>query len=77
MNVAGPDVTTVFDIAEMIGRMTGKKPVYQHEPDKGPMAMVANIEKLQFKLGVTPKVSIEEGLGRLIRDITGVELARE
>lgn len=71
INVAGPDVTTVFDLAELIGRLIGKKPVYQHEPDKGPMAMVANIEKMKLKLGVVPKVSIEEGLDRLIHDITG------
>ncbi len=71
INVAGSEVTTVFDLAELIGRLTGKKPVYQFEPEKGPMAMVANIEKMKLKLGVVPKVSLQEGLGQLIRDMTG------
>ncbi|HXF91768.1 MAG TPA: NAD(P)-dependent oxidoreductase [Nitrospiraceae bacterium] len=71
INVAGPEVTTVFDLAESIGRLTGKKPEYQFEPEKGPMAMVANIEKMKLKLGVMPKVSLQEGLGRLILDMTG------
>jgi nucleoside-diphosphate-sugar epimerase len=71
INVAGPEVTTVFDLAELIGRLTRKKPVYQFEPGRGPMAMVANIEKMKFKLGVVPKVSLQEGLGRLILDMTG------
>lgn len=70
INVAGPEVTTIVDLAERIGRLTGKTPVYQYEPEKGPMAMVANIEKMRLKLGVTPKVSLEEGLGRLIHDMS-------
>jgi UDP-glucose 4-epimerase len=69
INIGGTETTTVLDLAELIGRVTGKKPVYQREPDKGPLAMVGNIEKMKFKLGVTPKVSLEEGVGRLVKDI--------
>ncbi|MBI4401213.1 MAG: NAD(P)-dependent oxidoreductase [Nitrospirae bacterium] len=71
INVAGPDITTVLELAELIGRLTGRKPVYRFEPDKGPMAMVANIEKMKLKLGVSPKVSIQEGLTRLVHDLLG------
>jgi UDP-glucose 4-epimerase len=71
INIGGTETTTVLDLAELIGRLTGKKPVYQREPDKGPLAMVGNIEKMKFKLGVTPKVSLEEGVGCLVKDILG------
>jgi nucleoside-diphosphate-sugar epimerase len=55
----------------MIGQLVGKAPVYAHEPDKGPLAMVASIEKMKLALGVSPRVSLKEGLDRLVRDIVG------
>lgn len=69
-NVAGAETTTILDLAELIGSMTGTKPVYTFEPEKGPMAMVANIEKMKLKLGVSPTVSLKEGLDRLVQDLT-------
>ena len=69
INVAGAETTTVLELAELIGQLTGKKPFYSFEPDKGPMAMVANIEKMKLKLGVSPKVSIKEGLDRLVNEL--------
>lgn len=71
INVAGPDVVSVFEVAAMIGQLAGKAPVYAHEPDKGPLAMVASIEKMKLALGVSPRVSLKEGLNRLVRDIVG------
>jgi nucleoside-diphosphate-sugar epimerase len=69
-NVAGAESTTILDLAELIGSMTGTKPVYAFEPEKGAMAMVANIEKMKLKLGVSPKVSLKEGLDRLVKDLS-------
>jgi len=69
-NIAGAETTTILDLAELIGSMTGTKPGYTFEPEKGPMAMVANIEKMKLKLGVSPKVSLKEGLDRLVQDLT-------
>jgi nucleoside-diphosphate-sugar epimerase len=69
INIAGGETTTVFDLAELIGQVTGRKPVYQYEADKGPMAMVANIEKMKLKLGVTPKVTLKEGVERMAKDL--------
>jgi nucleoside-diphosphate-sugar epimerase len=71
INVAGPDVMSVFEVAAMIGQLAGKAPVYTHEPDKGPLAMVANIEKMKLTLGISPRVSLKEGLDRLVQDIVG------
>jgi nucleoside-diphosphate-sugar epimerase len=53
----------------MIGQLIGKTPVYTREPDKGSLAMVANIEKMKLKLGVTPTVSIKEGVHRLVNEL--------
>jgi len=69
INVGGAETTTIVDLAELIGRLTGKKPVYRYETDKGQLAMVGNIERMKLKLGVTPKVSLEEGIGGLVKDI--------
>ena len=69
INVAGAETTTVLELAELIGQFAGKKPVYSYQPDKGAMAMVGNIEKMKLKLGVSPRISIKEGLGRLVNDL--------
>jgi nucleoside-diphosphate-sugar epimerase len=71
INVAGPETSTILELAELIGQITGKSPVYKHEPDKGPMMMVADIEKMKLKLGVAPAVSLREGVARLAHDLTG------
>jgi UDP-glucose 4-epimerase len=71
VNVAGAEITTILDLAELIGTITGRKPVYRHEPEKGPMKMVAGIEKMKLKLGVAPTVPLKDGLARLVNDLTG------
>jgi nucleoside-diphosphate-sugar epimerase len=71
INVAGAETSTILELAELIGQITGKSPVYKHEPDKGPMMMVADIEKMKLKLGVAPAVSLREGVARLAHDLTG------
>jgi nucleoside-diphosphate-sugar epimerase len=69
INVAGGETTTVYDLAELIGQVTGQNPVYQYEPDKGALAMVGSIENMKLKLGVTPKITLKEGIERLAKDI--------
>jgi nucleoside-diphosphate-sugar epimerase len=71
VNVAGAEITTILELAGLIGAITGRTPVYKHEPEKGPMKMVASIEKMKLKLGVAPTVSLKDGLARLVRDLTG------
>lgn len=69
INVAGGETTTVYDLAELIGQVTRRRPVYQHEPDKGSLAMIGGIENMKQKLGLTPKVTLKEGIERLTKDI--------
>ncbi len=73
VNVAGGEETNVLEIAQMIGEVVGRVPVFGFEPDKGSMAMVANIEKMRLKLGVAPKVSLKEGLERVGKDLLGMK----
>ena len=68
-NVAGAETVTILELAGLIGQLTGRQPVLSHEPEKGPSAMVANIEKMKLKLGLSPEVSIKEGLDRLVKDM--------
>ena len=69
INVAGAEPTTILDLAELIGATVGRKPAYKFEAEKGPMAMIASIEKMKLKLGVVPKVSLTEGVRRLADDL--------
>ncbi|HXX75352.1 MAG TPA: NAD(P)-dependent oxidoreductase [Nitrospiraceae bacterium] len=69
INVAGGETTTVYDLAELIGQVTGHEPQYQYEPDKGSLAMVGSIENMKQKLGVTPKITLKEGIERLAKDV--------
>lgn len=69
INIAGEESTSIRDLAELVGELSGKKPVYQYDSDKGSLSMVANIEKMKLKLGVSPKVRLREGLERLVKDL--------
>ncbi|MBM4133213.1 MAG: NAD(P)-dependent oxidoreductase [Nitrospira sp.] len=71
INVAGAEITTILALADLIGQLTGRQPVCQHEPEKGPMKMVANIEKMKLALALVPEVSLREGVSRLVNDLTG------
>lgn len=71
INVAGAEITTILALAELIGHLAGRQPVYQHEPEKGPMKMVANIEKMKLTLGLVPEVALKDGVARLVNDLTG------
>lgn len=68
-NIAGDETTNIYELAKLIGELCGREPVFQRENDKGPMAMIANIEKMKLKLGVSPKIQLREGLSRLIEDL--------
>ncbi len=68
-NIAGEETTSIAELAKLIGSLTEREPVFQREPDKGPVSMVANIEKMKYKLGVSPKVSLRDGLRRVVNDL--------
>lgn len=63
-NVAGPDVLSLRELAELIGQAVGKAPVFNCE-EVEPKHLVADIEEMQLKL-VKPQVGFAEGLKELL-----------
>ena len=63
LNIAGPDVVSLRDIAELGGRALGQSPSFataDPQPD-----LVASIERMSATVGA-PKVGVEEGLRRTV-----------
>jgi nucleoside-diphosphate-sugar epimerase len=66
LNVAGPDVVSVRDIAEIGGRLLGREPAFatgDPQPD-----LVATIDRLRA-VGAAPTVSVQEGLRRTVEEV--------
>jgi UDP-glucose 4-epimerase len=51
MNVAGPDVLTLREVGETIGRLAGRKPVFENAPGS-PVDYVASTDGATSKLGL-------------------------
>jgi dTDP-glucose 4,6-dehydratase len=68
VNIGNPHELTVLEIAEKIIKLTGSKSriVLQPLPEDDPRVRRPDITRAMQLLGWTPKVSIEEGLGRTI-----------
>jgi UDP-glucose 4-epimerase len=63
LNIAGPDVLSLRQIAEAGGRLLGREPSFAHtdpQPD-----LVASIDRMRAAVGA-PEVGFEEGLGRTV-----------
>lgn len=65
INVGGPEVLTMRQIGEMIGKVTGKKPVYNVHEDIQPGHLTGDISKMSRLLGA-PAVRFEEGIKNLL-----------
>jgi len=68
INIGGKEIVSIKDIAEIIGNILRKKPVYEFRDDPTARDYIADITKMQELLKYTPKVSIEEGLKRTIHE---------
>jgi UDP-glucose 4-epimerase len=64
LNIAGPDVCSIREIAEIAGRAIGKFPIFEVQ-DKEPQNLLADIEEIQ-KAGWSPQISLSEGIKELI-----------
>jgi UDP-glucose 4-epimerase len=63
MNVAGPDVVSVREIAELGGRLLGREPSFDEGPAQADL--VASIELQSAAVG-PPRTGFEEGLRRTV-----------
>ena len=60
-NVAGPDVASIRDIGESLGRHLGRAPLFDVQRDVAPNNLVADIERMRKDLHV-PKIALDDGL---------------
>lgn len=67
INVAGPEVLTLRDVAETIGRQVGREPVFETRPDQTPSHLVGDIGKMSRLLGA-PTVRFDDGVRELCAD---------
>ena len=63
VNVAGPDVVTMRELARMIGESVGRPPVFDVLQDE-PRHVVGNISRMADLLG-PPRVSLPDGLEKM------------
>jgi nucleoside-diphosphate-sugar epimerase len=66
-NVAGPEVLSLRDMCDIIGRKIGREPVYEVQTDKKPGSLVADISTMRAHLH-DPAVRFEQGVEDLIED---------
>jgi UDP-glucose 4-epimerase len=64
-NIAGPEVSTLRQVAETIGRLVGRSPVFTIDNTVPPNHLVANIQRMCSALG-RPTIGIEAGLAELV-----------
>ncbi len=62
LNIAGPEVLTLREIGNRIGRVLGAEPHFQTHPDQSPPVIVGNTQTLHQHLGWAPGISFETGL---------------
>jgi nucleoside-diphosphate-sugar epimerase len=65
INVAGPEVVSMSQLVAALGEALGVEPVVRHRPAAGAGDLVAATGRLHRDVGVTPRVSLGEGLRRV------------
>jgi nucleoside-diphosphate-sugar epimerase len=64
INVAGPEVTSLRAVAESLGQIVGREPVFEINNTVAPNHLVADIKRMESALG-TPRIGIDSGLSEL------------
>jgi UDP-glucose 4-epimerase len=62
VNVAGAERVTVSELVRLIGELAGQPPAIEHTQAQPEGDLVADIGRLRELLGVTPAISLAEGL---------------
>lgn len=65
VNVAGPDVLSIREIAEIIGRQVGREPTFSVAADDVPRHLVGDISRMRSLLH-EPTVGFAEGIARTL-----------
>jgi UDP-glucose 4-epimerase len=69
-NVGSGRETSINELAEMVMRTVGRRVPVVHSPaqDGGVARLCADLHKAAQRLGYRPKVSLEEGLQRMLQE---------
>jgi nucleoside-diphosphate-sugar epimerase len=65
-NVAGDEVVSITSLVEQIATIAGKTPEIRHTPARLPGDLVADTTRMKEILGVTPEITLRDGLRRTI-----------
>lgn len=66
-NIAGPQIASLREIAEAIGRRLDRKPVFAIDSTVAPNHLMADIQRMSGALG-PPRIGIEAGIAELCGD---------
>jgi nucleoside-diphosphate-sugar epimerase len=66
VNVAGAETVTLTELVTLLAELAGREPRIRHDAGGAP-DLVADITRMRTLLGVTPAVSLREGLAALAR----------
>ncbi len=68
-NVAGDDVVDLTQLVAMLGDTAGANPSLVHAPAEHEGDIVGDTRRLKAELGVTPEMSLRQGLERLVASL--------
>jgi UDP-glucose 4-epimerase len=72
-NVAGPDIVTLTDLVELIGREAGRQPDISHSAAEPQGGLVAEISRMVEVLGAEPQTSLPLGIRRVLAALPQTE----
>lgn len=62
LNVAGPEILSLRDVGNSIGRVLGLTPLFEHHAEQPIRALIGDTSLLKRCLGWTPSILLESGL---------------
>jgi nucleoside-diphosphate-sugar epimerase len=65
-NVAGDQIVTVTELVKLVGTVSGKPALIQHKGQNPIGDLIGDNTRLKETLGVAPKMSLREGLRRML-----------
>jgi UDP-glucose 4-epimerase len=65
-NIAGAEQVTITDLVRLIGEIAGRQPAITNNANQPEGDLVADIRRLREVLGVTPEMSLRDGLRSVI-----------
>lgn len=66
LNVAGDEIISIKELSNLISRYMGSKPIFEYVCDSNITNLVGDNAKIKDIFGVTPKISLEQGVQNYI-----------